>query len=296
MNKSLFQVTAKIILLIGLCLQFCYAQVSNTPTFCWMVLSKEDKTPSFVFGTVHHMGPKPILNNKQLISIILNSKLIVEESDTTEEFHPEEHHFDLTCDTPLDEILGFADYQFVKNNFFHATGKNLEDYKYRMPQVIMLMIEHGREDQKEEQDKMPLMENALYAISVIKRIPIEGLETRKENFDIMFRSMPLKDQADLLMYDLKDLQFNNVMQEISACFERQDLDCICSIEDVNHYTRPGDSTIIVKRNLFWMPKIIDYIRMGKVFIAVGAAHLCGDLGIISLLKKEGYTIVPVLTN
>lgn len=112
----------------------------------------------------------------------------------------------------------------------------------------------------------------------------------------MFRSMPLQDQANLLMYYLKELQFNNVKQEMTTCFERQDLECVCKIENINEYARPGDSTIIVKRNLFWLPKIRNYISRGKAFIAVGAAHLCGDLGIVSLLRKEGYTIVPVLTN
>lgn len=261
-----------------------------------MVLSKADSTPSFIFGTVHHMGPDQILNNKQLLKLILNSKLIVEEADTTEELHPIEHHFDLTCDTPLDELLGFYDYQFVKNEFYEATGKDIEEFKFRMPEVIMLMIENGRADKKTEQDKTPEMENALYALSVVKKIPIAGLETRQENFDIMFKSMPLKDQANLLMYDLKDLQFNDNRSQMNKCFEKQDLDCICKIEDMKHYSRPGDSTIIVKRNMFWLKKIKDYISMGHIFFAVGAAHLCGDLGIIALLKKDGYVIFPLRTD
>ena len=96
------------------------------------------------------------------------------------------------------------------------------------------------------------------------------------------------------MYDLKDLKFNNTEETMNACFENQDLTCFCKIDDMNHYTRPGDETFIVKRNLFWIKKIKNYIDQGNVFIAVGAAHLCGDYGIISLLKKSGYAIAPVL--
>lgn len=261
-----------------------------------MVLSKENKTPSFVFGTVHHLGPKLILDNKQLMAFIWKSKLIVQEADTSELLHPTDTHFDFSCDTPLDELLGFGDYQFVKNEFLQATGRDLEKYKYRMPEVIMLMIEDAKKDKEIYKNKMPQMENAFYAVSVVKKIPIEGLETRRENFELMYKGMPLKDQAKLLMYDLKDLQFNRNEEAMRTCFEKQDLNCICKIDNMSNYSRPGDSTIIVKRNLFWIKKIKNYIKQGNVFIAVGAAHLCGDFGIISLLKKDGYTIVPLLTK
>lgn len=296
MNSIIYIRTIKLTLLLGWCFNFSFAQLSETPTFCWMVLSKESKTPSFVFGTVHNLGPKPILNNKQLMNFIVKSKLIVLEADTSELLHPTDTHFDFTCNTALDELLGFSDYQFVKNEFFLTTGKDLDNYKFIMPQVIMMMIENAKKNKDLNKSKIPLMENAFYAFSVVKKIPIQGLETRRENFNIMYKGMPLKDQAKLLMYDLKDLQFSSSEEQMKTCFEKQDLTCFCKIDDMSHYTRPGDSTIIINRNLFWIKKIKNYIKQGNVFIAVGAAHLCGDYGIISLLKKDGYTIVPVLTK
>ncbi|MBK9320127.1 MAG: TraB/GumN family protein [Bacteroidetes bacterium] len=220
-----------------------------------MVLSKKTQTPSFIFGTIHHLGPKPVLDNKELMRIIMRCKLIVQEADTTELLHSTHPGFDFTSDTALDELLGYSDYQYVKYEFFKATGKDIEQYKFRMPQAIMLMIEKGKKDKEIYKSKMPLMENAFYALSVVKKIPIKGLETRQDIFK-----------------------------------------CFCKVDDMNHYTAPGDSTIILKRNLFWIKNIRNYIEQGNVFIAVGAAHLCGNFGIISLLKKDGYTIVPVMTK
>jgi uncharacterized protein YbaP (TraB family) len=35
------------------------------------------------------------------------------------------------------------------------------------------------------------------------------------------------------------------------------------------------------------------MKKESVFIAVGAGHLVGEMGLISLLRKEGYTVRPI---
>jgi hypothetical protein len=50
--------------------------------------------------------------------------------------------------------------------------------------------------------------------------------------------------------------------------------------------------IIVRRNANWVPQIVDILNgEGTAFIAVGAAHLPGENGIIELLRKEGLEVV-----
>jgi uncharacterized protein YbaP (TraB family) len=53
------------------------------------------------------------------------------------------------------------------------------------------------------------------------------------------------------------------------------------------------SNFIVKRNQKWIPIISDLILKNSTFIAVGAAHLPGEEGVLNLLRKAGYTITPV---
>lgn len=50
-------------------------------------------------------------------------------------------------------------------------------------------------------------------------------------------------------------------------------------------------TLIVDRNLKWIPKIEAMLRDPRTyFIAVGAGHLGGDHGVIALLEERGYAI------
>ena len=62
-------------------------------------------------------------------------------------------------------------------------------------------------------------------------------------------------------------------------FEKQ----IANFEDV----------FLNNRNQSWIPVIEDLIKKQPTFIAVGAAHLGGNKGVISLLKSKGYIVEPV---
>ncbi len=45
------------------------------------------------------------------------------------------------------------------------------------------------------------------------------------------------------------------------------------------------------RNLFWMPKILNEVKDGNIFIAVGYFHLYGSKGLIKLFEDKGYRVL-----
>ncbi len=47
------------------------------------------------------------------------------------------------------------------------------------------------------------------------------------------------------------------------------------------------------RNVVMTSRILELLKYGKLFCAVGAGHLAGDKGIIAMLLKEGYSVKPV---
>jgi len=49
--------------------------------------------------------------------------------------------------------------------------------------------------------------------------------------------------------------------------------------------------LLVDRNKAWIPKLeVLFTRKGHTFVVVGAAHLVGPDGLISLLRAKGYTV------
>ena len=54
-----------------------------------------------------------------------------------------------------------------------------------------------------------------------------------------------------------------------------------------------EAALLTKRNQNWIPLIETFIKEKSSFIAVGAAHLAGDEGVIKLLKEAGYKLTPL---
>ena len=51
--------------------------------------------------------------------------------------------------------------------------------------------------------------------------------------------------------------------------------------------------LLDNRNKNWVIQLKSIMQKDNVFIAVGAGHLVGENGLISLLRKEGYILKPI---
>jgi len=90
-------------------------------------------------------------------------------------------------------------------------------------------------------------------------------------------------------------KYPDVEEWMIKTYNDGDLD---KLEEFSKNTQtPRQMTIVLyKRNVI-MTKSIDSLgRIRSTFSAVGAAHLPGDSGVISLLRKKGYTVTPVFSS
>jgi uncharacterized protein YbaP (TraB family) len=51
--------------------------------------------------------------------------------------------------------------------------------------------------------------------------------------------------------------------------------------------------MFTERNESWVPGMKRLMQKESCFFAVGAGHLAGESGLITLLRKEGYRVEPV---
>ena len=75
-------------------------------------------------------------------------------------------------------------------------------------------------------------------------------------------------------------------------YRKGDLDIIDTIEKLT-YTKKYMTYMLLDRNVMMANSIDSIVKLHSLFAAAGCAHLPGDSGIISLLRKKGYTLRPM---
>jgi hypothetical protein len=121
-----------------------------------------------------------------------------------------------------------------------------------------------------------------------------SLETADEQITILFNS-PISDQAreltetvtrwDESLDEIETFNSDYLRQNISGIERAFADDKSISVED--------RSRLVNDRNNRWMPRIKAIIDTMPALIYVGVGHLVGDQGLITLLRRDGYEVMPI---
>jgi len=129
-------------------------------------------------------------------------------------------------------------------------------------------------------------------------LTVVGLETLDEQLSFL-ENMPEGQQLILLDQALEEIDnLHAFYDELISAYVRSDLDGLQAQSDSQFEELPDEvqdyffSQGIDARNLRMRDRLVDELGKGKVFAAVGALHLPGELGLIELLRGEGYAVAP----
>lgn len=137
-------------------------------------------------------------------------------------------------------------------------------------------------------------EMTMQAIAKEDSIAIGGLETAEDQMKI-FDEMSKEEQTEMVMESIRYFDKNiELTKEMMRVYTRMNIDSLyMMVNDDESIMTVDQDKILNDRNKRWIPQISDYVKEGKTFIAVGAAHLGGDLGVINLLRNQGFTLTPI---
>src|SRR6266508_1124845 len=121
---------------------------------------------------------------------------------------------------------------------------------------------------------------------------VQGLETL--DFQVsLFDGLTMPEQDHLLAETLKEIDTEQAnMGKLMEAWKAGDAPTVERIvlsalkQEPQLYQR-----LLVERNKAWIPKLEAlFARKGHTFVVVGAAHLVGPDGLISMLRVKGYTV------
>lgn len=129
--------------------------------------------------------------------------------------------------------------------------------------------------------------------------PVVGLETIDFQMKTLYQSRTLERQKTMLMCMVNNTAYHEQnLIALTRAFFAKDLAKMWEItkEKENNScdsTPEEDAQLIDNRNIDWLTKLPAIMADKSTLIAVGAGHLPGDKGVLSLLRKAGYTVEAV---
>jgi uncharacterized protein YbaP (TraB family) len=123
-----------------------------------------------------------------------------------------------------------------------------------------------------------------------------GLEKTMEQIDA-FSAIPYELQAKGLVDAVTDygkegkLDMDTMIKHYAEGNLDKLLEMTTKDEEDKEMAKIFNDIFLVKRNYNMADRAEPYIKEGSTFIAVGAAHLPGEEGVIELLRKKGYKVI-----
>ena len=265
---------------------------SNDNSLLWKISGNGLEAASYVFGTFHLLCPDDLNITEQMKEAVSQSEVLALELDfddpslmlglqsgmifrdgTTAKDYLDEEEYSLVAEFFSEKMqLPFQQLSVIKPFFLSS-----------MTMLYFL-------------DCQPVsIEMELAGLAKEAEIEVIGLETVEEQLGFI-DEISLEDQAKMLVEGIEDLdEMEGMTEQILQTYLAGDLQGINEIMDeymTEDYSEMNEN-LILTRNADWIPKIEKLIAEQAAFIAVGAGHLPGDKGILTMLAKAGYKVEAV---
>lgn len=257
----------------------------------WQVTAPNGKT-SHLFGTIHVDDPRitnlhPTINQAIAHSHSMTLELVPDpqtlQASMTRMF--------FTNGQTLQQAVGDKLYkEAIRAMAGHGMPAQMIDIM--KPWAVMMTLSVPKQNSGE------FLDLKLYNIATQRSMQTHALETYEEQLSV-FDGMSLPDQKKMLSHTLADLdQLPAQFEKLRIAWLARDL---AALEKISNEQLPGDdpagerlmSNLLDKRNRKMLQRMQPRLKEGNAFIAIGALHLPGKQGLLTLLEQQGYKVEAV---
>ncbi len=249
------------------------------------------KEPSYIFGTMHMICAEDFIIPDELPMALKTTKSLYLELDLTDTTMQQSMMAKL-IDPSMEEnytMLSPEVTEIIDQVLMNSLNVTFNQLKIMKPIIVSMML---------VQASFPCSDVESYEMALVdmaneQNIPVKALETL--DFQLgLFDSISIEDQ--LKMLESMALNHHNAAAEyrmLTDAYKSGNLDKINQITQKDPTFSGFNDLILNDRNEAWLNKLPAIMKKSPTFIAVGAAHLSGEKGILEGLKKMGYTVKPI---
>jgi hypothetical protein len=265
----------------------------------WKVSGNGLKKSSYLFGTYHLKSGDFLKKVKGAQEALEASEAVVGELEITPEVASQLMTYMVMEDQQLDSILTIEQYDSVAAALKEQLGIPIMMLNKVKPMGIYLLLasgEAGKEmrENKKEGDSQP-MDMWIQTRAKETNRPVLSLETMQDQAELLFNSSSIERQTEMLLQYIRMEQksVDAESEKLEKCYSKQNLECLVELMQSSDYSDIEKNLLLRDRNLRWIPQLEENMKKQSSFVAVGALHLAGDQGLISLLQNQGYIVTPV---
>lgn len=265
--------------------------VTNNKSLLWKITGMGLAKPSYLFGTIHIICQADYVWTPAMQKALKESKKVAFEMDMD----------DPTLQSQMTSGMMLTNGKKLKDFYSEEEYKRLTDFATKNEVPLQMMQQFSPFAlvsflyMKALTCPMPASyEGNITGLAQEQHKEIVGLETVQEQMKVI-ETMNIDSIAHSVLKIAEDIDsFKNTYSEMLRVYKKQDLPALYKLFLESPDYKDDLQSLLFDRNKKWVPAIATLAKEQSTFIAVGAGHLWGDEGVISLLRKEGYTVVPVL--
>jgi uncharacterized protein YbaP (TraB family) len=271
-------------------------------------VSREGIPPSYVFGTLHLSDPRVVSFRQAVITALDSSKTVALESVETGakltqsiRKNPAAMRAALLArpDQRAGALLSKPDFTELEN-VTTAAALTPSSANTLKPAILALLLDlpHcARTDASH-----PYADALIGEMGRARGHKVIGLETMIEQVAILDGLPPDVERALLIATVRQAAHAEDVVETTIARYVDQDTGALLTwmkspnlIPGVLDARTPPEflDRLISQRNLRLRDRLLPLLAKGSVFIAVGAAHLPGEDGLLHLIETAGYKVEPI---
>ena len=297
---------ALLFIIVAFTALFFYNKQPYTEGTFWQV-SKDGEVLGHILGTIHMNDEKVTKIDKKVMDIFDNSVGYSIEAFPSSHLWNPYHGFENIKKKMMFEDKTLADVAGKKtaNDVFQILTKNGVNKEYATkikPWAAMFSIA------AKSKHPGPIIDHKLLDLASIQEKEIYQIESPEELL-AAFYAMPMESQVELLKSKIKHFpKIQQTLDEMVNAYLDEDLqslmDASTSFVDKSDYQKNKHLQVYLKHsvyirnivmahymNLPFLYGLDRYKGQGGTFVCVGALHLLGEKGVLSLLEKQyGYEI------
>jgi uncharacterized protein YbaP (TraB family) len=265
------------------------ATPSAQNSLLWKVSGKGIRT-SYLYGTFHLVPKDQFVLPGKVKEKMIKSQVAVFEVDLDSPKLTSLMSRSMRMNQPLETLMTTQEYSLFTSFVKDTLERSLQQFRYIKPGFLgqLLLYPKLLGYSPESYDL------ALLDLAKKWHKSVYTLEAPEEQV-ALFDQSTLQDQTSQLLNNVKQFdKQRKLMKKMLCLYQQEDLSGLYNLIVSQEDAAKSNDMLLDERNHKWMKPMVEMMKKHSSFVAVGAAHLAGEQGLIQLLRAQGYKVEPIL--